>query len=294
MNKIKFDADRWWLGAHSPLNFDALKDADRVAVINTGWARHPRDYGSLMVTLANKGVFPLSVDVRYGYANQDKLSSKGSVSLLKKLATQPYNAGSSNTYFPNATERDNRGRLRKATATLAICDSLGIDRFHVLGHSDGGRTASLVATAVPDRIDSLTVINGVGTGRITDAQTKAKHTFAKAVSERRELVRQSEVEFRDLTLGGLRSTVYTLSHLRRFRNEYRTIAADDGWPILAEVSQFAPVNVINGVDDPLISHDDAARNAGLYPNINFISASGGHNNLWTPAVQKTIAVLIAA
>lgn len=294
MNKVKFEADRWWLGTYSPLDFDALKDADRVAVLNTGWARHPRDYGSLMVTLADRGVFPVTVDVRYGYANKGKLSSRGSVPLPKKLATQSYKTGDLNPFFPAVTEQDNRGRLRKATATLAVCEALGIDRFHAIGHSDGGRTATLVAAAVPDRIESLTVINGVGTGRITDAQSKAKHTFAKAVIERRELVRQSEVEFRDLTLGGLRSTAYTLSHLRRFRNEYRTIASDDGWPILAEVSQFAPVNVINGVDDPLISHEDAARNAGLYPDVNFISAPGGHNNLWTPAVQKTIADLIDA
>jgi pimeloyl-ACP methyl ester carboxylesterase len=43
---------------------------------------------------------------------------------------------------------------------LAVLDQLGIDRFHVVGHSMGGLTALLLAGKVPDRVLSFIDIEG--------------------------------------------------------------------------------------------------------------------------------------
>lgn len=43
---------------------------------------------------------------------------------------------------------------------LAVLDRLGIDRFHVVGHSMGGLTALLLADEVPDRVLSFIDIEG--------------------------------------------------------------------------------------------------------------------------------------
>lgn len=49
-----------------------------------------------------------------------------------------------------------------ARAALAVADALGWDRFHLLGHSLGGATASLLAAAVPQRVERLLLIESLG------------------------------------------------------------------------------------------------------------------------------------
>ena len=45
---------------------------------------------------------------------------------------------------------------------LTIADALGWKQFHLLGHSLGGAVASLVGAAAPDRVVSMTLIEGLG------------------------------------------------------------------------------------------------------------------------------------
>ena len=45
---------------------------------------------------------------------------------------------------------------------LAAADALGWARFHLLGHSLGGAVASVLAAACPERVESLSVIEGLG------------------------------------------------------------------------------------------------------------------------------------
>jgi len=45
---------------------------------------------------------------------------------------------------------------------LAAADALGWPRFHLLGHSLGGAVASVLTAACPERIESLSVIEGLG------------------------------------------------------------------------------------------------------------------------------------
>lgn len=49
-------------------------------------------------------------------------------------------------------------------AVLETMDALGVQRFHIAGHSLGGAVAALVALAAPDRVQSLTLLAPGGFG----------------------------------------------------------------------------------------------------------------------------------
>lgn len=47
-------------------------------------------------------------------------------------------------------------------AVLSVADALSLDRYHLLGHSLGAGVASLVAAALPSRLEQLWLIEGLG------------------------------------------------------------------------------------------------------------------------------------
>lgn len=47
-------------------------------------------------------------------------------------------------------------------AVLAAADALGLSRYHLMGHSLGAGIAALVAAAMPERVDRLLLIEGIG------------------------------------------------------------------------------------------------------------------------------------
>jgi 3-oxoadipate enol-lactonase len=55
-----------------------------------------------------------------------------------------------------------------AADAIALLDSLGLDRVHVLGHSMGGRVAQLLALDYPERVKSL-ILFGSGPGQFEGA-----------------------------------------------------------------------------------------------------------------------------
>ena len=293
VNKITFEADRWFLGAYSPNNFEELPDAESVAVIHPGWARHPKHYSSLMQALANQDIFPITVDTRYGYANQQEITQRGSSSLWQKLHSQSYKVGIHNPYFSGTTEKDNRGSLRKPTATLAICEALGIEKFSMLGHSDGGRTATVVAQTAPEHVQSLTLINAVGTGKTHTIRSYLASRGLRQIAQERLGLLNEGISTHDLVMGGLSSALYAVRHPRRIISEHATIRLADTWPVLGQLTEQIPVNVLQAKDDALINFTDASEKAGEYPDINFIPTEGGHGNIYHGRIQQIIAGLIS-
>ncbi|MDT8439811.1 MAG: alpha/beta fold hydrolase [Wenzhouxiangellaceae bacterium] len=68
---------------------------------------------------------------------------------------------------------------------LAAADALGWDRFHLLGHSLGGAVASVLSAACPERVTSLTVIEGLGPLTAEADQTAAGWRRAVQASQHR-------------------------------------------------------------------------------------------------------------
>jgi len=288
MNRVTFEADRWFLRAYSPQPFEELPVANQVAVIHPGWARHPSSYLSLMLELETAGIFPIAVDTRYGYANRFPIKQSPSATSLPKIMLQPYDVGNNNRLIPEATKIDNRGALRKATATLAICEALGVKEFHLLGHSDGGRTATAVVEVAPSQVQSLTLVNAVGIGKTPDAKSYIdSRTFKRVAEERIELLREG-LTTRDLVIGGLSSALYAITHPRRVALEYTTIRSADTWAVLERLAEDTPVHVLQAKNDPLIDYADALSKATEHPNIQFTSTEGAHNNFYNHAVQELI------
>ena len=71
---------------------------------------------------------------------------------------------------------------------LAAADALGWDRFHLLGHSLGGAVASVLAASCPERVDSLSVIEGLGP--LTATPDKTTEGWRKAIHASRDRPRR--------------------------------------------------------------------------------------------------------
>jgi pimeloyl-ACP methyl ester carboxylesterase len=72
---------------------------------------------------------------------------------------------------------------------LAAADTLGWDRFTLLGHSLGGAIASVLAGAVPERIERLWLIEALGP--ISTAPDKGPELLRKAMHERVAIAEKS-------------------------------------------------------------------------------------------------------
>ncbi len=79
---------------------------------------------------------------------------------------------------------------------LDVADALGWDRFALLGHSMGAGIASLVAAAVPERIERLVAIEALGALPETVAQTVPR--LREAVTSARGLPQRPLRVFPDL------------------------------------------------------------------------------------------------
>jgi len=69
---------------------------------------------------------------------------------------------------------------------IAAADALGWERFHLLGHSMGAGVAALVAGTFPERIVSLSMVEGLGP--LTTEAEAAPAQLAKAIREHASVV----------------------------------------------------------------------------------------------------------
>lgn len=63
-------------------------------------------------------------------------------------------------------------------SVLAVVDALGLSRYQLLGHSLGAGIAALIAAAMPDRVERLMLIEGIGP--IGDDGRQTLHRFREA------------------------------------------------------------------------------------------------------------------
>lgn len=294
MHQQLFQANRGYVAAYSPRPFDELPQARDVAFFHAGWGTHPRHSQKLLEQLEEQGIFPIALDTRYGYAEQGELRPVKNGRFLLNTFRFPKEVSSDNPYFPDASKKANRTNLRRPTATLAIADALGVDAFHAIGHSDGVRTIATVAQHHPDRVRSLTSLNGIGTDPAFPEGMTLRE-LATSVSERRKERRTRNNTIIDRSPDRtLRERAYHLTHLRRSAAEAMVIGRSDIWPTLSRLADDGtPVSVIHGTGDPTLSVDRVAQYAQQHPQVNFIPVEGGHNALYRPEVSALIAETVA-
>jgi pimeloyl-ACP methyl ester carboxylesterase len=74
--------------------------------------------------------------------------------------------------------------ITAARAALAAADALGWSRFSLLGHSMGGATATLIAAAVPERIERLALIEALG--GLVEAEDRTAQRLREAFAAQAE------------------------------------------------------------------------------------------------------------
>jgi pimeloyl-ACP methyl ester carboxylesterase len=81
-------------------------------------------------------------------------------------------------------------------AVLDVADALGWQRFSLLGHSMGAGIASLIAAAVPQRVEKLVVIEALGA--LAEAEQRTAARWREAIAAARALPGKQLRVFADL------------------------------------------------------------------------------------------------
>lgn len=280
-HEFSMETSRWSNRAISPLDFKSKSDMAReIVFLHPGWYKHPEMLRHIMHALNYRGKMPIALDTRFGYANSQATGSG--------LLGQKYRIGSENPYYPDATSWDNRYRLRRPTAVLAIAEALDIESASLFGHSEGGRIMATVAVA-PKRfhIPKLVIANAVGTGDTQGISGQIKSNF-----DSNELFDgESFGLLTEAVPSAFWSTVFAVTHLRRWNREKSVIERADIWPTLDEavLQNGVKTAVLHATGDHVISFADAEVRARKRPHVNFIQTEGGHSNVYTLEQAQFIA-----
>jgi len=127
------------------------------------------------------------------------LDNAGSFALLAPLLAQRFHVialdlpghGHSDHLAPGAQYH----YLDYVRVVLETADALQLDRYTLLGHSMGAGIAALVATAVPQRIERLRLIEGLGP--LGDDGSQTLKRFREAFASRADSIKPLRV-FRDI------------------------------------------------------------------------------------------------
>lgn len=190
---------------------------------------------------------------------------------------------------------------------VGLVDSLGIDRFHLVGASMGGFISQTVAIRHPERIRSLTLImTSTGSRRVGRptasvmrrmARQKPPTTRAEAIAHTvatYEVIGSPEHLDRD-RLADLAGEAYDrgFDPSGRMRQLAAIMAQPDRTRALGQLK--LPTLVVHGLNDPLVGVSGGLALAKAIPGARFVGHAGmGHDlprSLW-PALAGDILALV--
>ena len=177
---------------------------------------------------------------------------------------------------------------------LTVADRMGWDRFILAGHSMGGRNATYTASAHPDRVERLILIDysptnaKAGSMRVMNASIDMPASFAGLDEAlryfgldpaRADAGKRARFEAYLGTFDGN----YTVSRDPYFREVFRK-ARDEGvkpdhgadlWQCLARVA--CPILVVRGRQSDMFAPETAERVKATNANVSLVQVEGGHN-----------------
>lgn len=131
-----------------------------------------------------------------------------------------------------------------ARVLLALLESLGIERAHLIGHSDGGESSLVMAALDPKRVRSVLTLGSLG--YVDESLRQLLDVFEVVVDEPIEPLRAYS-DFLKATYGEDNARAM----VRSFTNATRLIIADGGDIARARAKDIiSPVMLIAGGHDP--------------------------------------------
>ena len=172
-----------------------------------------------------------------------------------------------------------------ANDVIETLDDMGVDRFHIIGHSMGGKTAMEIALTFPRRVDRLVVVD-IAPKKYGEQENSAAKALLElpvsAFSTRAEMdaALSSYVKDRRTRLFLLKNAERDSSGRFRFRaglEEIREGCADIWGSIEGGRSFTGKTLFLKGGDSPYISDNDISLIAEFFPNARLVTISGaGH------------------
>ncbi len=181
-----------------------------------------------------------------------------------------------------------------AADVLALADRLGWDRFVLAGHSMGGRNATYTASAHPDRVEKLILVDysptnaRAGSMRVMNTTVDMPASFADLDDALRYFGKdpasadaRTRARF-DAYLGTFNGA-YTVARDPYFREVFRKtrdegIKPDHGadlWACLAAIA--CPILVLRGRQSDMFAPETAEKVKATNANIALVEVEGGHN-----------------
>ncbi len=181
-----------------------------------------------------------------------------------------------------------------AADVLAVADRQGWDRFILAGHSMGGRNATYTASAHPDRVETLILVDysptnaKAGSMRVMNASIDMPDSFAGLDAALRYFgLDPATVEARkrarfEAYLGTFDGN-YTVSRDSYFREVFRKIRDEgikpdhgaDLWACLGSVA--CPILVLRGRQSDMFAPETAEKVRAANGNVTLVEVEGGHN-----------------
>jgi len=170
--------------------------------------------------------------------------------------------------FGGSTRRIEDYSIRAhARYTLALQDTLEIDRVHFVGYSMGGGVAIEAAHEAPRRVASVQLLSAIG---VQELELMGEYHLNRAVHGL-QLAAIWAVSELVPHFGWFDNAILGVSYARNF---YDT----DQRPLRAHLAAWAgPMQIIHGTDDPLVPYEAALEHHRIVPQSELVSlTSHGH------------------